>query len=114
MTKNERMMLKVEKELQEVQNRARTRLLEVQDIKRLLEIAQEKIKKLDGVEKKYFKGINFTLNYGVANAYKYPADTTEVRGKINKYGNIKEVFVRRTNAPKNGMGKNEKLIFVYE
>lgn len=104
MKKNERMMLKAKKELEEVQKRQRARLLNLTDLNYIISLAKKEIEKLDKIEKKYFKGVKFCLNYGVAKAYKYPANTTQIAGIVNKYGNIQELNIGRVTAPKTVKG----------
>lgn len=90
---------KIKTELEKVQENKRQRTFTIEDIQKLVEMAEQKKAEIlkDKLNKKYFKAITFHMREDVCNSYKYAAETTVVWGSISKYGKI-IIHIERRNA----------------
>lgn len=117
MTKNKKMIENAKMQLQEVQKKARARLLTENDITEIIETAINKLQNDEEAKKykKYLNGITFENIENLPNNYKYSAEYTKIYGKINKYGNIEKIKISRSNCGKRsfgcGSGMEYNLIF---
>ncbi len=116
MTKNSRMIKKGLIQLENAQKRSRSREFTKNDLMEIIESAQKQVQnEMEKWSKKYLKSVKFNMFYTLPNSYKYHGDTTYIVGKINKYGNIQELYISRNTAPKRPYGGLiESIVPIFE
>lgn len=93
--------IKVEKQLKDAQGKATARTLDIDQIEKLVELAEEKAVDLPVW---ILKHLYFEYQETVANSYKYVPDATRVQFDFTQKGTVKNVMVERTTTHSQAYG----------
>jgi len=98
---------KLQKRLDEVQAKCRERIIDIDDVKKMISVVEKKLINY-GIKKKNFKDVTFTygLHFDKPNSYKYAAYCTEVE---LKHDGKKWLFV---GAARVNTGSTNKHLFI--
>lgn len=103
-------------QLENAQKRSRSRKFTKNDLMEIIESAQKQVlNEMTKWSKKYLKYVKFHMYHTLPNSYNSRGNTTYIVGKINKYGNIQELYISRNTAPKKPYGGLvEAIIPIFE
>jgi len=108
---------KLEKRLNEVQEKCTARVFDSEDIRKFVKDLESKrleiLNSPDRLERKYFQKVTGAMRYYVPNAYKWRADSTYISGYITRYGRIKIEIYRGSTSNRRYGGYNKNITPVY-
>lgn len=105
--KEQRMIDKAYEKLQEAQASCTARLFDLKDIEETIFEAKKAFDGLDPIERKYLIELVTTCEHTIPVAYNWPAKTSYIEVRLNRYGTLTSILVDRISAHKKRYGGKE-------